>query len=1116
MTFIHLTGSGRRGAGDLYLLFRLLPPVILLIIATGLRDVEVVGASQVLENTNNTTGRFRYPSVLACDDPQFFSPQWLYWRHLVQEKLQVDSRTTGSSSTVKGRFLVEDVAPFLADTEIIFAAADIAFGYQEVLVNYSGELDGGLRHVRDLQAQCPDHTFDKYLVQHYFRNRGLPAKILEVGSTTGQKPPTSRGERFCLLGYAFAAFVVFASASQLNLEESQAKTYLHLARYLLGDYLAFSYTEEDSGWPINAYLVLKNLKNLDHPASPIATRLVPPPTTTSGAGAVGIGENSGNTAEQPADYSRTVFRPATSPTTSPPPASFHPVLGDATTEDAWSLYRKRIEHPLWDRFFLEGKRNGMFFQPPGDDQDDSPSEDPSKKPTVWQLCIHTATAGEMYNFVNRFVRPVQFFGNSLALDFCTNYNLCPQSADFIAEIFRLNSHYRGFEAGTKEQKPVEQWSLRDTELALVEFLMNSPLPEAVNFREAEAILCTIPFYFCRFFKRFLPASSDDVVEESQELRWRRKGTSITSTLDEQLESKHSSKRLLMYLGLPLHQDVQRGERIDNFVEMMDLAMRPGVTWLANNVYLAELVNWKSDGWIKPAVMRVHGLHTNSNFFPARQENLKNGKPKNPATGTIPIEDADAAPTGTKLAPTFFDQHKVDHDPMRTVLISRVGTSGGLAECVFAAFLQRNGDYPLKFQFLENFLRQFHPNPDAVKQVYIEKRLPYELFHQFRSAVWLPYDTSLMLFWELYSSAVPIFVPDLKSGHLLRWMWGQHTRPDLESWNFFEDHVLQEYHVGGQQGVGRDNEIGHPEADEATTKMNTFGFRPCTVLGVEVEADQNLLAVTTSPTTNEDLKIKDKSKTREILAAGRVAGVGSEKLSFWEVPRLAAGSLGGQDNSKQEDDSKRIWKLTTPTIRDCASACRAKGAFARSEHYSSTSKALERPAQQSSCFAFEYSYAKESCMLFEARPVLDGDEMSRLTLRITRMPIRNPRWCRRVDITEVAVSTKVETTAETVSSTKVETKLKPLLHPWQRSVPEHRPSPHFNTYGRLDPDAMLFWAQYSDWAFYPFLGRFRSIPDLFQKLLDVDIQQTSAHMKRFNERAIVHTSRRWERLLGSAY
>ena len=41
------------------------------------------------------------------------------------------------------------------------------------------------------------------------------------------------------------------------------------------------------------------------------------------------------------------------------------------------------------------------------------------------------------------------------------------------------------------------------------------------------------------------------------------------------------------------------------------------------------------GWIRPAVMRVHGLHTNSNFFPARQQ------------------------TATKTT-KFLDQHAEDH------------------------------------------------------------------------------------------------------------------------------------------------------------------------------------------------------------------------------------------------------------------------------------------------------------------------------------------------------------------------------------------------------------------------------------------------------------------------
>eukprot|EP00392_Amoebophrya_sp_AT5.2_P014435 g14584.t1 len=75
-----------------------------------------------------------------------------------------------------------------------------------------------------------------------------------------------------------------------------------------------------------------------------------------------------------------------------------------------------------------------------------------------------------------------------------------------------------------------------------DFLRHSQAAEAVNFRRASAVLCTIPFYFCRLFKRFLGVGEN-------------------------------GKRLIMYLGLPLHQDVPQNDRIANLAEIMDLARR---------------------------------------------------------------------------------------------------------------------------------------------------------------------------------------------------------------------------------------------------------------------------------------------------------------------------------------------------------------------------------------------------------------------------------------------------------------------------------------------------------------------------------------------------------------
>ena len=112
----------------------------------------------------------------------------------------------------------------------------------------------------------------------------------------------------------------------------------------------------------------------------------------------------------------------------------------------------------------------------------------------------------------------------------------------------------------------------------------------------------------------------------------------------------------------------------------------------------------------------------------------------------------------------------------------------------------------------------------------------------------------------------------------------------------------------------------------------------------------------------------------------------------------------------------------------------------------------------------------------------------------------------------------------------------------------RESPFFNPFGRLDPDRMVFWSTYADWSFYPHVGQFRSIPDLFHQLSrnmlpeqrlpqrhpqaggdldggeaerargakhdsEVSLYELSQRMAAFNRKAVQHTARTWARLLG---
>eukprot|EP00392_Amoebophrya_sp_AT5.2_P014436 g14585.t1 len=348
-------------------------------------------------------------------------------------------------------------------------------------------------------------------------------------------------------------------------------------------------------------------------------------------------------------------------------------------------------------------------------------------------------------------------------------------------------------------------------------------------------------------------------------------------------------------------------------------------------------------------MRIHGLHTNTVWFPAKQERL--------AVGGGDAAGGDAA------------GGDAEDDPMRTVLVSRVGTSGGLAECVFDAFRRENPDYPLKFQFLEHFLRKYHPDPDSVKQVYITERLPYEELAKFRSAVWFPYDTSLMLFWELYSANVPVFVP-ARRGHLLRWMWGQHTRFDLAEWNLFQDEAreLLLLRSDGSEDAhknikNKDKNDLHVDAVDINPNVVTavqeaeaagfvsmsgsgrteapglrFGFRPCAVLGVSGGPS---------------------SQMTEALLFGR--GEGRRIVNVEEI------------NSQHPPE--------TQSFVDCARRC--------------------RESADSRCFAFAFGHATSDCREFavvvprsagledfEKRETIDYGEVGDRTGEDS-----SPRWCR---------------------------------------------------------------------------------------------------------------------------
>eukprot|EP00929_Paragymnodinium_shiwhaense_P051972 TRINITY_DN26074_c0_g1_i1.p1 TRINITY_DN26074_c0_g1~~TRINITY_DN26074_c0_g1_i1.p1 ORF type:complete len:710 (+),score=117.28 TRINITY_DN26074_c0_g1_i1:76-2205(+) len=78
--------------------------------------------------------------------------------------------------------------------------------------------------------------------------------------------------------------------------------------------------------------------------------------------------------------------------------------------------------------------------------------------------------------------------------------------------------------------------------------------------------------------------------------------------------------------------------------------------------------------------------------------------------------------------------------------------------------------------------------------------------------------------------------------------------------------------------------------------------------------------------------------------------------------------------------------------------------------------------------------------------------------------------------------------------------------FQHHVPPH--SPFFDGFQPLDLTRSVYWSKFTDWAMFPHIQYFRSLPDLMVKLVSDDLPAISASMKRFNEESIVHTVAAW--------
>ncbi|CAE7707530.1 unnamed protein product [Symbiodinium pilosum] len=71
------------------------------------------------------------------------------------------------------------------------------------------------------------------------------------------------------------------------------------------------------------------------------------------------------------------------------------------------------------------------------------------------------------------------------------------------------------------------------------------------------------------------------------------------------------------------------------------------------------------------------------------------------------------------------------------------------------------------------------------------------------------------------------------------------------------------------------------------------------------------------------------------------------------------------------------------------------------------------------------------------------------------------------------------------------------------------SPFFDGFGPLDVERSVFWSKFTDWAMFPHVQYFQSVPDLMVQLTTTDLQAVSSSMKNFNEECLMKSIRAWQ-------
>lgn len=70
------------------------------------------------------------------------------------------------------------------------------------------------------------------------------------------------------------------------------------------------------------------------------------------------------------------------------------------------------------------------------------------------------------------------------------------------------------------------------------------------------------------------------------------------------------------------------------------------------------------------------------------------------------------------------------------------------------------------------------------------------------------------------------------------------------------------------------------------------------------------------------------------------------------------------------------------------------------------------------------------------------------------------------------------------------------------------SPFFDGFMPHDVERATYWSKFTDWAMFPHVQYFRSLPDLMSQLVSVDLAAVSAGMRSFNEQSLVQSVQAW--------